>query len=297
MIHTGLDGTILIAFRSFFVKASYASLRSSTAMNHIRFLCLLFSTSSSTAIVATSAYNLNNPTMKAWTCHGRTQKELVQQLKSAGIIFSPQVENVMTRVDRSYFTSTSPYQDAPQPIGQGQTISAPHMHAHVLELLVPRLVTAKPPLAVLDVGCGSGYLTACLAELVHDKGKDTGSQVYGIDVWPNLIQMSTHNINKYNPELLKSGAITLSVGDGWKGFPEKRFDAIHVGAAASEIPQALLMQLKLDGILIVPVGPSGGVQVLYQVERVLESSVFQNKDFLIKELLGVRYVPLIHPDD
>lgn len=83
--------------------------------------------------------------MRAWHCHGRTQKELVDRLRQAKIITSIPTQQVMEIVDRQYYISSSsstllPYQDSPQPIAQSQTISAPHMHAHVLEEILPVLL-------------------------------------------------------------------------------------------------------------------------------------------------------------
>lgn len=234
----------------------------------------------------------------SWTCSGRTQKELVDNLLTAGIIRSASIAQVMTRVDRKYFCPTRhhPYQDSPQPTIEGQTISAPHMHAHALELLLPRLMNADPPLQVLDVGCGSGYLTACFADLLQLLGKTTSSKVYGIDVYPTLVESSTRNIQAYCPELLQEERISIAHANGWEGMPHKTFDAIHVGAAAAEFPQALLMQLKLGGVMILPVGPNGGLQHLYKVSRTNVSPLYEPKDFLMERLLGVRYVPLIQPN-
>ena len=269
-------------------------------MNLRRFFLVAFASQRSQSHTTTTASTTTNSAtaaamMKAWSCHGRTQLELVTHLTQASIISSPEIATVMTRVDRAFFAPTHPYQDAPQPIAERQTISAPHMHAHVLERMLPRLLSATPPLTVLDVGCGSGYLTACLAELLKVLNKAKDSHIYGIDVWPNLIDTSTKNIQQFQPELLTTHSISLTLADGWLGLPGKTFDAIHVGAAATELPQALLMQLKLNGILIIPVGPPAGVQILYQVERLELLDNFQPNSFLAQEVMGVRYVPLIHP--
>jgi protein-L-isoaspartate(D-aspartate) O-methyltransferase len=98
--------------------------------------------------------------------------------------------------------------------------------------------------------------------------------------------------------LLKEGTVRLKTGNGWEGWPEAApFDAIHVGAAAKEFPADLAQQLALHGVLIVPLGPNGGVQYLYKIERVAESENYQATDFKATRLLGVRYVPLIHGPD
>lgn len=84
-----------------------------------------------------------------------------------GIIKSDIVENAMLAVDRGHYSKVSPYMDAPQGIGYGVTISAPHMHAHALELLKEKLENGT---RALDVGSGSGYLTACMALMMGEKG-------------------------------------------------------------------------------------------------------------------------------
>eukprot|EP00545_Synedropsis_sp_CCMP1620_P003570 CAMPEP_0119006046 /NCGR_PEP_ID=MMETSP1176-20130426/2085_1 /TAXON_ID=265551 /ORGANISM="Synedropsis recta cf, Strain CCMP1620" /LENGTH=273 /DNA_ID=CAMNT_0006957933 /DNA_START=18 /DNA_END=837 /DNA_ORIENTATION=+ len=232
--------------------------------------------------------------MRAWTCSGRNQKELVQKMQEAKIIVSEKVARVMEVVDRQYFCPKNPYSDAPQPIGLGQTISAPHMHAHVLEEMLTSLQQSpSPAYNILDVGVGSGYLAACLGQWVKPPDPILGKTgtVYGIDVWPELIENCKRNINGFNPDLMKDGTVQIALGDGWKGIEGRRFDAIHVGAAAHTFPQNLMMQLKIGGILIVPVGPDGGVQILYKVEKLQEASQFDERNFVIQELLGVRYVP------
>lgn len=111
----------------------------------------------------------------------------------------------MLKVDRGHYSRNNPYMDAPQGIGYGVTISAPHMHAHALELLKEHLVPGEK---ALDVGSGSGYLTACMSVMMGE----TGTAV-GIDHIPELVEMSKANIEKDNPELLSSGRIVLKVGD------------------------------------------------------------------------------------
>jgi protein-L-isoaspartate(D-aspartate) O-methyltransferase len=191
--------------------------------------------------------------------------------------------------------------DAPQGIGSGQTVSAPHMHAHVLEEILPYLERSKKEtLKVLDVGCGSGYLTATFGRWFH--GAAPGStilnrpgKVYGMDIYKSLVELSTHNIQSADDDLLTSGTVQLKAGNGWDGWPEVGpFDAIHVGAAAGEFPRELASQLTVGGVLIVPIGPDGGTQYLYRVERVAASPHFAPTDYKVHELLGVRYVPLIH---
>ena len=264
--------------------------------------------------------NKNEPMMKAWHCHGRTQRDLVDRLRQADIVKSPAVQQVMEQVDRRFYigetnfnSGVNPYLDTPQGIGKAQTISAPHMHARVLEEILPTLERnaqeqqdgGQTPVKVLDVGCGSGYLTACLGRWFSSKDKQGGGQsilpfsgmVYGMDIYPELVDLTRHNIQKNDGDLLRNGMISLKHGNGWLGWPEQApFDAIHVGAAAASFPTQLALQLALHGVLIVPVGPTGNVQTLLKVERVSQNSSNNNfvwEDFIVTQLLDVRYVPLV----
>lgn len=97
----------------------------------------------------------------------RWKLELTLHIIGNGIIKSDQVENAMLAVDRCHYTKNNAYMDAPQSIGYSVTISAPHMHAHALELLKNQLVNGT---RALDVGSGSGYLTACMAVMMGEKG-------------------------------------------------------------------------------------------------------------------------------
>ena len=225
----------------------------------------------------------------------------------AGIIKHKPTQEAMTKVDRANYAGgrSGAYVDAPQPIGYGQTISAPHMHAHALEELMPTLQKAAQDhpdteLKMLDVGCGSGYLTACFGRLV-DRGPNgpilpVKGRVYGIDAWSELVDFSRANMMKEDSDLFDSGTVSLQFGDGWEGLPDAGpFNAIHVGAAAATFPKSLMQQLAVDGVMVIPVGPDGGVQNLYNVRKIKDSPKFDEDDYVIKNLLGVRYVPLFHP--
>ena len=119
---------------------------------------------------------------------------------------------------------------------------------------------------------------------------------------------SRDNIQKEDGDLFDSKTVQVMVGDGWKGYPaEAPYNAIHVGAAAAIFPKDLLNQLQLGGVMVIPVGPDGGTQYLYRVERVGargevvgesndHSTGFVKDDYEIQKLLGVRYVPLVRTD-
>lgn len=148
----------------------------------------------------------------------------------------------MLGVDRAHYAPYAPYQDSPQSIGYRATISAPHMHASACESLLPFL---KPGSRVLDVGSGSGYLTHVLAELVKP-----GGVVVGVEHIQPLVDIGTANTRKSaeGRELMEAGGIRYVKADGRLGWKEEApYDAIHVGAAASEVHAALVEQLKAPG--------------------------------------------------
>jgi protein-L-isoaspartate(D-aspartate) O-methyltransferase len=154
------------------------------------------------------------------------------------------------------------------------------MHANACESLLTHL---PPGAKVLDIGSGSGYLTAVLANLVGPTGT-----VIGIDHIQPLVDMSIANLSKseVGKKMLETGQVKFVLGDGRKGWKEGApYDAIHVGAAAAEHHTALTEQLKSPGRLFVPVA-EGGSQHIYIVDNKEDGSVEK------KKLYGVQYVPL-----
>ncbi|XP_035742936.1 protein-L-isoaspartate(D-aspartate) O-methyltransferase-like isoform X1 [Vespa mandarinia] len=205
---------------------------------------------------------------------------LMFHLRRSGIIKSQHVYDAMYAVDRKYFIDLPvAYIDAPQKLGFGATISAPHMHAHVLELLQDKLRVGG---RALDVGSGSGYLTTCMAYMLGPYGT-----AIGIEHIPELQEIAKANIESCYPKFLTYGRIELVVGDGRLGYPPKApYDVIHVGAAAKEVPQPLIDQLAFGGRLIIPVGPDSSNQTLVQIDKKMNGEIEQ------KSLMGVVFVPL-----
>ena len=184
----------------------------------------------------------------------------------------------MRKVPRHEFVPGSEqrlaYHDTPLPIGESQTISQPYIVALMTELVRP-----APNHRVLDIGTGSGYQAAVLAELVE--------QVYSIEIETTLAERAAGVLQK-----LGYHNITVRAGDGYAGWAEHApFDSIVVAAAPDHIPQPLLDQLKPGGRMVVPVGPIAATQQL----RVLEKDATGKVTSTV--VAPVRFVPLRRRDD
>jgi protein-L-isoaspartate(D-aspartate) O-methyltransferase len=187
-------------------------------------------------------------------------------------ITDPQVLAVMEKVPRDRFVQPDDldqaYADIPLPIGYGQTISQPYMVA-----LMTQLLAIKPGDKILEIGTGSGYQAAVLAELTD--------QVYTVEIIPALAQSAATRLQE-----LGYTKVHTKNADGYYGWEEfAPFDAIIVTAAADHIPQPLLKQLKDGGRLVVPVGPPGTIQVLWFVEK-------HGDQVQSRQVLDVQFVPL-----
>ncbi|HXK40364.1 MAG TPA: protein-L-isoaspartate(D-aspartate) O-methyltransferase [Candidatus Paceibacterota bacterium] len=174
----------------------------------------------------------------------RSLHELIRHLTdSSGVLKEPRVIEAFESVDRADFVPEAyrenAYDDAPLPIGHGQTISQPTTVAFMLELLGP-----LPGQKVLDVGCGSGWTTALLAHIVGTEGK-----IIGVERIPELVALGRENLAKYDlpqADIRRAGEVL--------GVPsEVPFDRILVSAAANDVPQELLDQLTTLGIAVLPV--------------------------------------------
>jgi len=157
------------------------------------------------------------------------------------------------------------------------------MHAHAAEYLLSYL---KPGCKVLDVGSGSGYLTAIFHHLVSPDGDSNSGKVVGIDHVSQLVEWSISNLKRDGlNQALSEGKVEIICGDGRLGYPSGGpYNCIHVGAAAPKLPQQLIDQLAKPGRLFIPVGV--GNQRLLQIDKDKQGKVTQ------KDLFGVVYVPL-----
>ena len=170
------------------------------------------------------------------------------------------VLEAMGRVPRHRFVlprwEAAAYEDGPLPINAGQTISQPYIVA-----LMTQLADPKPGDRVLDIGTGSGYQAAVLAEI--------GAQVYSIEIVPELAAEAKKRLAE-----LKYDKVEVRAGDGYRGWPEKApFKAIILAAAAPKIPEPLIEQLAAGGKLVIPVGEEGGVQELLVITKQPDGSV------------------------
>ena len=162
------------------------------------------------------------------------------------------------------------YSDNPLPIGHQQTISRPYIVAYMTE----HLQISKSH-NVLEIGTGSGYQAAILAEMAH--------HVFTIEIIPELAESAEKVLMELGYE-----NITVRTGDGYKGWPEEApFDRIMVTAAPNEIPEKLVEQLAPNGRMILPVGGSIFAQYLWLVQKDKEGIVTKEK------ILAVRFVPMV----
>jgi protein-L-isoaspartate(D-aspartate) O-methyltransferase len=186
---------------------------------------------------------------------------------------APRVLAALGRVQRHEFVPWAErdlaYRNQPLPIGYGQTISQPYIVAVMTDLLDPR-----PGDRVLEVGTGSGYQAAVLAELVKE--------VYTIEIIKPLGRAARERL-----KALGYDNVTVRIGDGYYGWPEKGpFDGIIVTAAASHVPPPLLAQLKPGGRMVIPVGSRFLTQQLVLIEKNADGTL------RTRQLLPVMFVPL-----
>jgi len=202
----------------------------------------------------------------------KREKMVATQLEARGIK-DQEVLRAMRKVPRERFVPewyrSRACGDHPLPIGYGQTISQPYIVA-----LMTELVELKERERVLEIGSGSGYQAAILAELK--------TEVYTIEIIKPLYERAKKILSEEGYQKVK-----FLHGDGYLGWKEHApYDAIIVTCAPDHIPQPLLKQLKDNGVMVIPVGPPGAYQTLWVVKREKEKFIFHNWG-------EVRFVPLI----
>ncbi|MFO8066715.1 MAG: protein-L-isoaspartate(D-aspartate) O-methyltransferase [Bacteroidales bacterium] len=205
----------------------------------------------------------------------RQRKKMVrEQIRARGIEDESTLEAFL-KVPRHIFVPNEykswAYSDRPLPIGYGQTISQPYIVAYMTEIIEP-----EKNHKVLEIGTGSGYQAAILAEIVD--------QVYTIEIIPELGELSKKILEENYDN------VSVKIADGFYGWEEKGpFDAIIVTAAAEYIPPPLIKQLKEDGKMIIPVGSMYMVQQLILVEK-------SEGEILTQNLMPVKFVPFTRSD-
>jgi len=203
----------------------------------------------------------------------RRRRMVEEQLVSRGIS-DPRVLEAMATVPREAFVPadfrSEAYADGPLPIGEGQTISQPFIVALMIEALD---LTGDE--RVLEVGAGSGYAAAVLAELA--------AEVYAVERQPSLARTAARRLEELGIE-----NVEIVCADGSRGWPERApYDGIVVAAGAPKVPESLRSQLAVGGRLVIPVGPGRTMQELLRVTRLSET------EYRRERLAAVRFVPLV----
>ncbi len=202
----------------------------------------------------------------------RARRHMVDHDLKGRDITDPRVLDAMGKVPRHRFVSKSQwsaaYSDHPLPIAEGQTISQPYVVA-----LMTQALKLKPGERALEIGTGSGYQAAILAELTP--------QVYSIEIRKGLVETSRTVLKE-----LGYGDVKVKHGDGYFGWEQYApYDAIIVTCAANHIPPPLIEQLRVGGRLIIPVGSTTYWQTLTLIEKGAD-------DLDVRHLGGVRFVPM-----
>lgn len=246
------------------------------------FFCLLFlmlgCTSQPASTVAQTTSALPRPTSPPEeiiptedTAFLKAREAMVETIRDYGVE-NPDVIRAMQDVPRHRFVPdtylSQAYEDHPLPIGYGQTISQPFIVAWMTELL-----ELKPGEKVLEIGTGSGYQAAVLAELGY-------VDVYSIEIVPELAESAAANLKSQGFQ-----EVHVKQGDGYYGWEEfAPFDAIIVTAAPDHLPAPLAAQLVDGGRIVIPIGPPGGYQSLWKFVK-------QTGELKAFNLGGVMFVP------
>lgn len=207
---------------------------------------------------------------------------LVNRLIKEGWLKTPNIIEAFNKIKREDFLMEDIKElsgvDEALPIGHGQTISQPKVVAFMMELLQPQEGDV-----ILDIGFGSGWTTALLAEIVGKNGK-----VMAVEIVPELMDFGRRNIDKY--DFIANDRVDCLIGDGSQGYPAfsaypllaDGFDKILASASASFLPQAWKDQLKIGGRLVCPIGSS--IWLYFKKSK----SLFEQKEYA-----GFVFVPLI----
>jgi protein-L-isoaspartate(D-aspartate) O-methyltransferase len=222
----------------------------------------------------------SSPRHPAFAERRAERERMVRQDMAERGIKEPRVLAAMRTVPRHAFVpegwQAEAYADRPLPIGSGQTISQPYIVAFMTEAAKPR-----PRDRCLEIGTGSGYQAAVLAELCQ--------RTYSIEYLPEVAKQGEQNLRSigYGPD-----RVELRTGDGYKGWPEAApFDVILVTAAPERVPKPLLEQLAMAGRLVIPVGP---IETGQELERWTRIEKGQDEGaFKSERLLSVRFVPFL----
>lgn len=204
------------------------------------------------------------------------RKRMVRRLLDSGYISGPAVSKAMEAVERHLFLPDElveqAYLDTPLHIGEGQTISAPHMVGMMVEAL-----DLRPGQRVLEVGGGSGYHAAVMAELIRP-----GGRVYSMERIENLASSAKKNLQAAG----YADVVETVVGDGTRGLPEHApYDRISIAAASPGIPQPLKEQMEEGGKLLIPVGGRFYQELILVIRK--------GNDYQQRDLGGCVFVPLI----
>lgn len=230
---------------------------------------------------ATSAPDQNHATQAEATAqdrnpYARERRELIEEIRDWGIR-DERVLQAIGNTPRHQFVPVEfidqAYANHPLPIGYGQTISQPFIVA-----LMTRELDLEAGDKVLEIGTGSGYQAAVLAEI--------GVEVFTVEIIAPLSDQARERM-----ESLGYQRVQVRNADGYWGWEEEApFDAIIVTAAPDHVPQPLIQQLAVGAVMVVPIGPPGGYQELWRITRVSEDQIES------ESLGGVRFVPLVRED-
>jgi len=202
-----------------------------------------------------------------------TKQGLINSMITSGMLYTPKIIDAFRAIDRKYFVpelfAEHIYVDIPLPIGNNQTISQPTTVAFMLEKLEPAEGDK-----VLDIGSGSGWTTTLLCHIVGEKGSVTG-----LERMDKLVDQGEENLAKF-----QFGSHCRIQRAGEKlGLPGEQFDRILVSASADEIPEELFLQLKVGGVLVIPVRNS-----IFKFKKISDTYIDR------EEFYGFAFVPLIY---